>query len=122
MNIHNVTELSIDDFVVEEQQFLKPKGKYRVAMVLFKADWCPYCIRFSDTFFQLASMFPDVMFGLVDSDKNRDLVKRIQDVPNPAFKVEGFPTIVLYKNGKVQKVVKERDVETLQKELKELLL
>lgn len=122
MTIHNVTNLSIDDFLVEEQQYLKPKGNYRAAFVLFKAEWCPHCIRFSDTFLQLASMFPDVMFGVVDSEEDRDLLKKIQDTPNTAYKVDGFPMIVLYKNGKVQKIAKERDLVSLQKELNDLLL
>lgn len=122
MSIHNVTDLSLNDFVVEEQQFLKPKGKYRAALVLFKADWCPHCVQFSQTFFQLASTNPDVMFGLVDSDTDRDLLKRIEDSPNPVYKVNGFPTIALYKNGKFQKLIQDRSLDAIQKELNELVL
>lgn len=119
--VYNVTNLSISDFNVEEQQFLKPKGKYRVALILFKADWCPHCIRFSETFFKLAAMFPDVMFGIVDSDEDRTLIKKFEDIPNPVYKVNGFPTIVLYKNGKFQKVINERDLQSIQNELKIML-
>ena len=61
-------------------------------LVDFYADWCGYCNKQQEVLEELSEN--KFWIGKVDCDKNPALAKK--------FGVEGLPTMILFKNGKVE--------------------
>ncbi|CAB3375681.1 Hypothetical predicted protein [Cloeon dipterum] len=82
-----------------------------VALVKFFAPWCGHCKRLAPTWDELAAKFrdnPDVRIAKVDCtlDENKDLCS--------AQKVNGFPTVFIYKDGdKVEEYNGSRSLDDL---------
>jgi len=97
--------LDVDNF--------KDQVKEGLAFVKFYAPWCGHCKRLAPTWDQLSAAFADnkgVKIGKVDctseENKNKDLCNE--------HKVNGFPTLLLFKNGeKVDEYNGKRDLEDL---------
>ena len=81
------TELSVADF---EGKFLKEK---RTLLVVFTANWCPFCLMFKPIF--KSTMKDDnISYAVVD----------LTDFGNPLwerFKIEVVPTVLVFKDGEV---------------------
>lgn len=76
-----------EDFV---PKIVESKGKY---LVLFYADWCPYCAKFKPIFEKYDIKLP---YRLVGAKVNED--------DNPLwdmFKIESIPTIIAFDNGEI---------------------
>ena len=81
---------------VEKQEGLLPdeiRSKDRV-YVLFYANWCPFCQRFLPVFEAYSRSNPKECFS-VDVDERPDLCEE--------YSVEYYPTVILFKKGKVHK-------------------
>lgn len=114
----NIVELRKNDFSILEGQMLS-HGKYKnkLVLVLFKANWCGYCQRFFPTFKKLADNNPNIIFALVDADSEKKLIGEISDLQYPMYRVDGYPTIVLYKNQRFVRKIDDRSEESLQRML-----
>lgn len=123
----NVSYLEDFDFSFNNS-ILKPSqaNPDNVYAVMIFADWCGHCVRFMPEYKNLASMLKDSPIKLCCIDGSREgpresernLLKRIKEiVPN----FIGFPTIVIFKAGKLVKTYDgERRAEALHKVLKSL--
>ena len=70
---------------------LKSKEK---AVVLFYATWCPYSQRFLPIFQEYAKNNPQECVSIIIDDKP-DLCEK--------YEIEYYPTVLLFKNGDVEK-------------------
>jgi thioredoxin 1 len=78
-----------DEVFVEESIRLKDK-----AFVLFYASWCPFSQRFLPIFKEYAESHPkDCLSVMIDSKP--ELCDK--------YSIEYYPTVLLFKNGKVAK-------------------
>ena len=73
------------------ENVLKPKEK---AFVLFYASWCPFSQRFLPIFEDYAKSNPQECMSVVIDDKP-DLCEKYQ--------IDYYPTVLLFKNGAVEK-------------------
>ena len=65
-------------------------------LVDFWAEWCMPCRMLAPTIDELASEYSGkVKIGKVDTDSNRDVSVK--------FGISAIPTIILFKNGQIQK-------------------
>ena len=62
-----------------------------VVLVDFWADWCGPCRTFAPTFEAASEEFPDVVFGKVDTDDQRDLAGGLE--------IMSIPTIMAFRAG-----------------------
>ena len=81
-------------------------SKDKKKLFLFKADWCMHCKIFAPTWNSLQNNIKDnVKFITYDSEKNANKIK--------AFKISGFPTLILQVNDKAIEYVGPRDEQSL---------
>ena len=73
------------------ENVLKPKEK---AFVLFYASWCPFSQRFLPIFEDYAKSNPQECMSVVIDDKP-DLCEK--------YEIDYYPTVLLFKNGAVEK-------------------
>lgn len=81
---------TIEDHEDFMPKIVESKGKY---LVLFYADWCPFCAKFKPIFEKYDGKLP---YKLVGTKLNED--------DNPLwdlFKIESIPTIIAFNNGEM---------------------
>jgi len=92
----NVIMLKKSDF--DDNLNLKRQGK---VVILFFANWCGHCKHLKPAYQQLADNSSGFTVAAVDADDNGGLIEMIQSMgDNAEYKVQGYPTIVSYNNGK----------------------
>jgi thioredoxin 1 len=64
------------------------------AFVLFYADWCPHSQRFLPVFEEYSKKNPEVCLSVI-ADEEPDVFEE--------FGIEYYPTVIVFKNGKVEK-------------------
>lgn len=75
-------------------------------LYLFKAEWCPHCVAFKDTWNKLSNDYKNKLhFIAYDSEKNADEIRK--------YKIDGFPTLILMVNNKAIEYVGPRDEKSL---------
>lgn len=97
-------------FILQDIDYsgIKNANPTYLSFLLIKADWCPHCSDYMATYEQYSVQFPDVNFLVLESTTNPELMEWWSKLVSPAFTCEGFPTLVLYINGKPAKVVENR--------------
>lgn len=86
--------------------------KAKCSVLLIKANWCGFCTRFLPTFEKLSSKYSKVNFLIVEEQNNQALLNGWANLVNPAFKIEGYPTVVLYaQDGNPIKVINRDELE-----------
>ena len=93
---HSVKKLTGADFENFHPWKLKKKG---CAVVLFYANWCGHCQQFKSEYVKFADMSQFVNVYAVDSDAQQGLLKAQKAAPHSPVKIQGFPTIWMYKGG-----------------------
>ena len=85
-----------------------------LVMILFKAEWCGYCNQFKKRYDELSvTLKGSVIVTKVDIDEESELLSNINGFAY-GYKVMGFPTIVLYKDGKYVKTYSgDREIKDL---------
>lgn len=80
-----------------------------VIIVLIKADWCGHCVRFVPEYELQSVKHSDVNFLVVEHTTNERMLTRWSKIANPAFVVEGFPTVVMFDNvGHPVRVIQDK--------------
>lgn len=85
------------------EQDLKTKEK---AFVLFYASWCPHSQKFLPIFREYAKRYPDECIS-VEIDDKPELCDK--------YSIEYYPTVLLFKKGKVDKRLDPEPGEDLNK-------
>ena len=80
------------EHVLPEEFDSKVLNNERKTLVLFYADWCPYCANFKPTFEVLVSSNLQKKAALVNEDEN-PLWDR--------FNIQTIPTMIAFQNGKI---------------------
>ena len=92
---------------------LSPKNK-DVKLVLYYAHWCPHCVSFVDEFNALIKLVGEGVCKTYNCANNNAHLQKMQ-ARLPGF-IQGFPTIILYKDGKpVEEYKGKRSKEELAK-------
>lgn len=108
-----ISKLSSQDFVLQNIDVSRPSvGNDNKPIVLFiKADWCGYCQRYSPVFESLSMQFKKIKFCVLELTENESMLRRKwPELVFPYYKVEGYPTLVLYDaDGNPLKVVEDRE-------------
>lgn len=80
----------IDDHEDFVPKIVESKGKY---LVLFYADWCPFCAKFKPIFEKYEGKLPYKIIGAkVNEDENP-----LWDM----FRIESIPTLIAFDNGEI---------------------
>lgn len=95
----NVVELSSSDF--NGQTLKKYKKKY--VLIMFYTTWCGFCVRAKPEYEKLASEFAKldkkIKIARLDCDKYEDFIQNEYNLFSKGPKIQGYPTILLYKDG-----------------------
>lgn len=75
------------------ENFTDVVGGADVTLIDFWASWCLPCRRFAPVFDEASERHPDVMFGTVDTEAQRELAA--------AFRVMSIPTLAVVREGLV---------------------
>lgn len=80
------------EHVLPEEFDSKILNSEKKTLVLFYADWCPYCANFKPTFEEINSDKVHKKAALVNEDEN-PLWDR--------FNIQAVPTMIVFENGKI---------------------
>lgn len=80
------------EHVLPEEFDSKVLSSSKKTLVLFYADWCPYCANFKPTFEEINSDAIQKKAALVNEDEN-PLWDR--------FNIQAVPTIIAFQNGTI---------------------
>lgn len=80
------------EHVLPEEFDSKVLGNDKKTLVLFYADWCPYCANFKPTFEEINSEKIQKKAALVNEDEN-PLWDR--------FDIQAIPTMIAFQNGTI---------------------
>lgn len=104
----------IDIISIEQMQNAIASG---VSMVFFHASWCSKCANQRNAVEAVSVLqeFNSIFFGEVEFDDHQNVVNQ--------FNVEGFPTIIFYKNGaEMSRMTGENNtIEQISDKIRELM-
>jgi thioredoxin 1 len=81
-------ELTAETF---ESTILTPDAESGIVLVDFWADWCAPCRAFAPIYESAADDNPDVVFGKVDTEANREL--------SGGMNIRSIPTLMIFRDG-----------------------
>jgi len=73
------------------ENFNETLNSAKVVIVEVFAPWCGHCRQFTPTFKKISDNYPDIIFGMVNTDEQRELAKE--------HDVSGVPTVIGFVNG-----------------------
>lgn len=89
-------------------------------LVLYHTPWCGHCTRFKSNGW---SKFKNLIVNETDSKMSLLIIDEIdcQQYPEAAKNINGYPTVILYKNGKAYEYKGNRHEDDLYNFVKSLL-
>ena len=91
------------DFEDDEPWMLKEP---QCTIVLFYADWCGHCNSFKPVYAKFSDAAQFLEVAAVDTDANSALMEKLRNSP---LKIEGYPTVIKFSNGKPVGEIEARD-------------
>jgi len=73
------------------QNFNEEIEKHQIAILDFWAPWCGPCMQFKPIFEKVANEHPDILFGKINTEEERELAAH--------FNIQSIPTIMIIKEG-----------------------
>ena len=105
------------DYTANKEFIAKGEDDYTVDIIYFYTTWCPYCKKAKSEWDRFRSQWEEkgisgykLKFTEVDCDINESLADK--------YKVDGYPTIKMIKQGKVIDYDAKPDQDTLNQFLK----
>ena len=74
-----------------QETFVETVNANPIVLVDFWADWCGPCKRFAPVFEKLAESNPDIVFGKVDTEAERELAGQAD--------IRSIPTLMAFRDG-----------------------
>jgi len=88
----------------------------QIAILDFWAPWCGPCRQFAPIFEEVASSYPDILFGKINTEEQRELATH--------FQVQSIPTVAVLKEGIIvflqAGMLPKEGLEDIIKQVKEL--
>lgn len=101
MNIIKITDENFEEEVLKSD---------KLVLVDFYADWCGPCRALAPTIEKLSEEVQDIVVGKINVDDNQETTIK--------YEITSIPTIIIFKQGEVQReIVGMRDLQ----ELKEII-
>lgn len=91
------TEVKKVVIITNTDHFKKELAENKKLVAKFHASWCPHCVGSIPFVEELANKYNSIRFVQIDADTNNDLVQEHQ--------IGGFPTFVVFKDGKQVEVI-----------------
>ncbi len=98
---------------VANKEFVEKDAGQEAELYYFYTEWCPHCKKATPIWKELQSKYENapinntkIYFRSIDCDKNEKVADE--------FKVEGYPTIKLVKNGQIIEYDAKPDMNTLE--------
>lgn len=116
-----IQQLSQSDFKLQSLDTKSPKlrNSKGYSVLLIKAEWCGFCHRYLPEFESQSQKYKKVNFVYIEQTDEERLLNQWAELANPAYAINGFPTVVLYdKKGDPLKII---DRNMLSEELNKLL-
>lgn len=94
-------EITSEDF---SGLLLNKKFNNKVVLLKFYTDWCGYCQKTIPLFNNLSNYFKndksvDIAEYDCEDEENKEYIADYINKFNYGYKVQGYPTIVIYKDG-----------------------
>jgi len=101
MNIIKITDENFEEKVLKSE---------KLVLVDFYADWCGPCRAFAPIIEKLSEEVQDIVVGKINVDDNQETTIK--------YEITSIPTIIIFKQGEVQReIAGMRDLQ----ELKEII-
>ncbi len=107
------------------ENFKEKVSSSDIAVLDFWAEWCGPCKQFGPIFEKVASEYPDILFGKINTEEEQELAAmfQIRSIPTVAIMREGI--VVFMQPGLIPeeglkdliKQVKELDMDEVRKEV-----
>ncbi len=107
-----ITTLTAKNFILQDidTHSIGAGDPTKKTILLIKAQWCGHCNRFLSTFDHYSETMPQYNFSILEETKDNALLNCWKQLINPAFEVQGYPTLVLYdRDGTPIKVIQNRN-------------
>ena len=98
---------------VANKEFVEEGTQNEVELLYFYTEWCPYCKKSRPIWNELKEKYAEhgvnntrVYFKEIDCDKEEQMADE--------YKVEGYPTIKMVKDGQIIEYDAKPDLETLE--------
>ncbi len=83
--------------IADVAQFERELANSKKLVAKFHANWCPHCKAMAGHYEDLANKFGEIKFVVIDVDALKDLTQK--------YEVGGFPTFIVFEDGKKGEVV-----------------
>ncbi len=116
-----ITTLTSKDFILQNIDTKSPyvDNQNKKIVLLIKANWCGHCNRFLPQYEQYSKTLTNYKFCILEETTDGKFINCWKELLQPAFTVQGFPTLVVYNNdGTPIKVINDR--QNLEKELADI--
>lgn len=88
--------------VMTKQNFDKIIAQYATVVIDFWAEWCIPCKSFAKIIEHVAPRYPEVIFGNVNIDEQKELAKEFSIISIPAVMIVRNRTVIYAESGKLE--------------------
>lgn len=88
--------------IVTKKNFDKLLGQYEIVVIDFWAEWCLPCKSFVKIIEQVAPRYPDIIFGSVDIEEQKELAQEFSIISIPAVMIIRNRTVIFAESGKLE--------------------